>query len=328
MYSAPSGDQSMHHQTGKNIGSAKIQNYYWRSVICCFASATTHIPESRRILLVNALPPKHIDGIKIDALLKDYNVEIHLLDQITRPSSDYHNAWNTQFIVIDALEILSTLASDRQPVLLLDSDCVFVRPIASKFYERLDEYGILRYNLPIADDVEENGLSNFDLAALASQYDPSITRKVIRYAGGEIFFGRADLLPEIIRLARSAFKQSQVRHGNGLKKFNEEAHLLTYVYEVLNSPELSANDFIKRIWTDRGVYSSVAGDEEALTIWHLPAEKKAGIVKMFRHLGRRGRFPSSTTECARWFRLDPSFRDKIMMQVKRFARGIRNQFRN
>ena len=95
-----------------------------------------------------------------------------------------------------------------------------------------------------------------------------------RRVGGEMLFARGDLLPGMLKTARDAYRESIQRHVAGKKKFNEEAHLLSYVYEVFGGKDFSANDFIKRIWTDRGVYSTVTGEEGDLTIWHVPAEKK------------------------------------------------------
>jgi hypothetical protein len=327
MYSAPDGDESMHHQVGKAIGTQKTRNYYWRCVFVLFASAALHLPSSRRILIVNRMPPESIDGIAIAPLLDRFQIEIRVLDEVTRPGKDYHSSWNTQFIVIDALQILSEIATGDEPVLLLDSDCVFVRPLSEEITQRIKRWGVLRYTLHDDDDVKENGLSNRDLGRLAAEYTPPLTTERIRYAGGEIFCGRADMLPQVLHLSRAAFARSIERHSAGLPKFNEEAHLLSYVYEVLNAPDHTANDFIKRIWTDRGVHSNIDGTEDKLTIWHLPAEKKAGILRMFTEIGRGKPYPNSLAECARTFRISPTSLDLILMQLKRGARLIRDRLK-
>ena len=328
MYTPPVSDRSLHHQVGSAIGSAKVRNYYWRSAIVLLASAALHHPESKRLLLVNELPPTTIDGFKVAPILERFGIEVRELSQITRPPQDYHSAWNTQFIVLDALEELATMGQGEQPVLLLDSDCVFIRPLSSTIIQRISNARILRYDLGHADDVPENGLSNRDLAQLAKCYDPSLERKIIRYAGGEIFCARADILPEILEIGRRAFQESLRRDAAGLPKFNEEAHLLSYVYEALNSPDASANDIIKRIWTDRGVYSTVDGSEDQLTIWHLPAEKKTGIIRAFRSLALGNLFPLSIEQCEKLFHLKTSLPTVVVMHAKGIIRKIRNMVRN
>ncbi|MFD2255859.1 hypothetical protein ACFSSA_04145 [Luteolibacter algae] len=328
MYSPPKGDKSRHHQVGTDIGAQKVRNYYWRSVVVLFASAATHHPESRRVLLVNELPPEKIDGFFVSPILERLKVEIRVLKDITRPPGDYHNAWNTQFVVLDALQELSDISSGATPVLLLDSDCVFIRPLSAELIERIAEDKILRYDLGSNDDSPENGLSNRDLGRLAAEYDPPLDREVIRYAGGEIFCGRADILPEVVKLGRRTYEISIERHRAGLPKFNEEAHLLSYVYEVLGSPDASANDMIKRIWTDRGWYSNLDGSEMDLTIWHLPAEKKLGIIKAFHLIASGKSYPDNPQRAARLFHIKVSFAELIWMKAKGVARHGRNFLRN
>lgn len=327
MYSPPDGDRSVHHQVGAAIGSQKVRNYYWRSAVCFFASAALHAPDARRLFFINQDPPQTIDGINVHALLARLGVEVMRLDTITRPPHDFHAAWNTQFIVIDALEKLAGLAAPDQPVFLLDSDCVLVRPIGRQILERIAEDGVLRYTLECGDDEPNNGLSNRDLGRLAAAYDPPLQREVIRYAGGEIFCGMGGKLGELVRLARAAFAESLRRHAAGQPKFNEEAHLLSYVYEVLGARDGSANDLIRRIWTDCGVYCNVDGKERELTIWHLPAEKKAGFIKMFRRLGEGGDFPADLAECERLFNLRPSLAARLRMLAFMLVRPVRNLVR-
>lgn len=327
MYSPPATDESLHHQVGSNIGTQKVRNYYWRSAVVLLASAALHHPDSQRILLVNEMPPSEIDGFEISPLLARLGIQVKKLSHITRPPKGYHGAWNTQFIVLDALNDLAAIAKDRQPVLLLDSDCVFIRPIPDIILSRIATAGILRYNLGHGDDCPENGLSNRDLARLAAEYDPPLKREVIRYAGGELFCGRADLLDQVVAIGRKAYHESLRRHAGGLPKFNEEAHLLSYVYEVLGSPDASANDLIKRIWTDRGWYSTVDGSESELTIWHLPAEKKSGIIRAFRAIAAGGTFPSSITTCSKLFHIKISPAELLTMHAKGLARKVRNLLR-
>jgi hypothetical protein len=327
MYSPPATDSSLHHQVGANIGTQKVRNYYWRSTIVLLASATLYHPDSPRILLVNEMPPFEIDGFEITPILKRFGIQIKKLSHITRPPTGYHGAWNTQFIVLDALQELASIADSSQPVILLDSDCVFIRSIPDSILERVNTFGILRYDLGNSDDTKENGLSNKDLASLAAEYEPPLEREVIRYAGGEFFCGRADLLDQVITIGRKAYHESLRRHTEGLPKFNEEAHLLSYVYEVLGSPDASANDVIKRIWTDRGCFSNVDGSESGLTIWHLPAEKKSGIINAFRAIASGESFPENIETCSRLFHIKTSPAELFMMHTKGVLRKIRNAAR-
>ena len=52
----------------------------------------------------------------------------------------------------------------------------------------------------------------------------------------------------------------------------------------------TGNRYVKRMWTT-SQYCNVAPGDEALSVWHLPAEKKAGLHRLYRLLEREGGMP-------------------------------------
>ena len=284
MYTTPENDKVLHAQTGCDSDAQKTQNLYWRCVFCLFESSHRLNHNVRHLLFVNEAPPERIDGVHIPSLVERYEIEIVRLDQFTRPPADYYGAWNTQFIVLDVIDWLASHLEGNEAVLCLDSDCVFNKPLNAQFLQKLAEKKALLYSLDYASDHKINGLDRNDLMRLSREYDPVNELEEFVYSGGEFFCVMADQLAHIGRLARQAYDQSLQRHDGGLDKFHEEAHLLSYVYHCMGYETHTANSSIKRIWTERKVFSNVDGREDDLMIWHLPAEKKRGFVKMFRRL--------------------------------------------
>ena len=75
------------------------------------------------------------------------------------------------------------------------------------------------------------------------------------------------------------------RFAAGKSKFNEEAHFLSYLYAKLGYTNAPANPYIGRIWTGLKYRNASAKDFE-LMIWHVPAEKKHGIKRLFQQIIR------------------------------------------
>jgi hypothetical protein len=70
-------------------------------------------------------------------------------------------------------------------------------------------------------------------------------------------------------------------HQQGKPKLIEEAHVLSYIYFINRYTGGEANSFIKRVWTDPTNFRNAVPEDTSLAIWHVPAEKKFGIEKLF-----------------------------------------------
>ncbi len=329
IYIAPKGHTSLHHQVGKDIGTQHVQNYYWRSLVCLMGSAAAVCPEARRIAFLNvdvtSLPS--VDGADLRLLFADLGVELVVLESVTLPPQGYFGAWGTQFVVLDCMEKLVTLCKSEDQILLLDSDCVINLPLEGALQKAICEHRILRFTLSDGRDEPINGLSCQQLAELAREYDPPLNKASISYAGGEIIGATHHALTEAAQLARSAYRQSLERFSKGLPKFNEEAHLLSYVYEVMDIKDRTANGFIKRIWTDRGLCCNVDGRENLIAIWHLPAEKKRGFVDAYKELiGNRSLF-KNRDRMEVIFNLKPSPLALLKMHTFGAIRPLYHRFR-
>lgn len=311
MYSSPKGEDILHNQVGRHSSSAEYQNYYWRCVFLLFESSARLNRDTRHLLFVNKRPPAEIDGIDTAVLLRQYRIEVVEFGRMTLSPKDYHGAWNTQFLVLDVLDWLAAHTTPDDAVFVLDSDIVFVKPIDAALQARLRERRALLYTLDLPEDYVNNGLTPAQLLAIARELAPDFPAQRFAYSGGEIICLQGSELARVAALAREAYEACLARHARGQPKFNEEAHLLSYVYQRLGYADHSANDLIKRIWTDRSTFCNVDGSEAGLVMWHLPAEKKSGYVKRFRSLRRSTEgYVLPPADLARLFRLEEGRRDR------------------
>jgi len=128
----------------------------------------------------------------------------------------------------------------------------------------------------------------------------------------------------IAPLARQAYEVTLSHHRRGMKKFNEEAHLLSYVYPFAGYPTDRAKPYVKRIWTNRDNFSNVDGTESQLVLWHLPAEKKRGFIEAFISYRQvAGQYVTKPANYAKYFSIQEPFRDKC----RYFCRYVKKRIR-
>ncbi len=281
MYSAPVDEVSLHHQVGASIGKQKVKNIYWRCCANLFRSAYITNPDAILYLFCNEMPPEIIDGQNFIELLASFGVEIKILENITRPPAGFYGAWSTQFIVLDVLAALNRLSSKEDSVLILDSDCLITKEFSSRFVDKLKKHKALLYTLDGAWETNNNGITNRELSDLSQSYQPAPVKQDVFYTGGEFICVMGSEIQSIVELGYSAFKQSLDKTIANENKFNEEAHLLSYVYAVKGYADYTGNEFIRRIWTDPFTRRTCYRDESDLLIWHLPAEKKTSMKSLY-----------------------------------------------
>jgi hypothetical protein len=323
MYTSPPGERILHPQVGSESDSRRFQDYYWRCVFLLFESSARMNAQVRHLLFLNREPPAEIDGVRTARLLDQYRIELVPFAAMTRAPAGYHEAWNTQFLVLDILERLREEVAADDAVFLLDSDVLFNQPVTGALIEALRAHRALLYTIDYGASYPINGLSRLELAQIARELDPAFPADTFSYCGGEIVCCLGSELPAIAQLARRAYLASLDRHAAGLKKFNEEAHLLSYVYQALGYRTHTANPFIKRIWTDRNRFCNVDGSERDLVLWHLPAEKTSGFVKAFRSYRKVGEDYRLTAGApARTYRLEETLVSKAGRLAGRALRRL------
>jgi hypothetical protein len=323
MYSSPEGENILHDQVGTASSTQKVQNYYWRCTLLLFESSARLNADARHILFINKNPPDTIDSVDVNRLIQQYNIELIELPTLTKSPSDYYGSWNTQFIVLDVLDWLKENVNADDNIFILDSDIIFNKPINSILLEELKTNKALLYTIDYDLNHNVNGLTRMDLIGIAKDMDVDFPTNEFIYSGGEFVCCLGSEISKIACTARETFSISLQRHKSGLIKFNEEAHLLSYVYQMLRYQSHTANQFIKRIWTDRSVYANIDGSECDLVFWHLPAEKKRGFVNVFRSYKKiDDEYKLTTKNIAQAYRIEETFSSKVQQYVMQVIRPV------
>lgn len=328
MYSSPEGENILHSQVGRASGSLEVQEFYWRCVFLLFESSTRLNSVARHILFINKYPPDFIDGVDINKLVKQYQIEVVELETVTKSPSGYHSEWNSQFIMLDLLDWFKNNVTFDDNVFILDSDVIFNKPLDESLLKVLNSDNALLYSIDYDEQYSINGLSRSELLEISKEMNTDFPGDEFIYSGGEFFCCKGSEIAKIADVARAGYNVSLERFQCGLKKFNEEAHLLSYVYHLLGYRTFTADRYIKRIWTDRSIFSNVDGSESDLMFWHLPAEKKAGFVDVFRSFREVGGvYQLTVNNFVQAYRIEDTLLSKVLRYIKKVLNPIHNIFR-
>lgn len=258
------------------------QAVYWRCSVAFFASSLAVNPAARHLFFTNVRPPV-IDGLDVTRWLARNGIETITLPITYRLPPGAVSSWGNQFYVFDVLDYLSR-AEQIDRAVVLDSDCLWLRP-ADAMAAAIDRHGALTYALGEVDypaDAPINGLTRAQMARFLQANGGPVVAE-IPYYGGEIYAARSDVTGRIAEVARVMWPVIAAR---GPDAPCEEAHLLSILYAHEGIAADTAAPFIRRMWTTFRYHDLVPGDG-ALTVWHLPAEKKTGFADLFRRIAAR-----------------------------------------
>jgi hypothetical protein len=271
---------------GGNSGDPRVQAVYWRCLTVLFASARITNPDQRLMLFSNIHPPV-VDGHDLAYVLEQkYGVELCRVPLTARLARELTPAWGNVLYFFDILASLGAEA-DETRLAILDSDVVITRSLAPMF-QQLDAADYVLYPVDSKDDENVNGLTPRQMGSIAAAIDSRQKAGPITHFGGEIFATRMGTWRRDAAVFQRLLEEAGSGHGPAAGVRTEE-HMFSIAAAILNVPVADASANLKRIWTSPRK-STVAPGDQALTLWHLPAEKRYGLRDMFHELARRG-FP-------------------------------------
>jgi hypothetical protein len=281
LYADSDEEQGLHYQVRGASSSDQFQAIFWRCVALFFATSVRQQPEVRHVLFTNVESLPVVDGVSMASLLESFDVEIVRLPLTFQTPAGYYPEWRSQFYVFDILRYLDQTLEPSDSAIVLDSDCVWVSHV-EPMWEAIRRDGALTYVVTYDPAWKANGLSRLDMSAIASALLGKDIRHPLVYCGGEIV---AATTREIHRLASettTVWNQLLERHSRNEPVFFEEAHTLSCVYYKLGYPLGNADPFIRRIFTDSlRPPNNATQHDYGLVVWHLPAEKRLGIRRLF-----------------------------------------------
>ncbi|MCZ8522655.1 hypothetical protein [Paenibacillus caseinilyticus] len=241
-------------------------------------------PTARHLLYTNASEIPSVDGFDLNGFLRErLGVEVVRMELTYRTPPGYYGSWKNQFYLFDILKsIAAAEEDDTEPYLVLDSDCVWLRS-AGEIEKAIGRHGLLTMTADVDHDTEfvMNGLSRRQMKGLYEELLGHPLPGIPYYYGGEWFAANAGEFRRVMAELGGVWEQSMQRFAGGKAKFNEEAQMLSYVYDKLGYESRTANVFIKRIWTQLTGFNNVEEQDRQLTLWHLPSEKKLGIARLY-----------------------------------------------
>ena len=275
------GEESKYSQSGEISSSARHHAIYWKCILTFFTTSRFFNATEKHLLFTNVISLPIIDGIDLNHILKNLEVPIVYVDFKFKTPNSYHNAWGGQFYEFSILDYIAQTFPDHDQFLLLDSDCIFRDNVSVLFSKTASNNGFLSYVIEYEPAYYINGINGFEIKLI---YEDLLNRKlhqVPEYHAGEFFLSNVKNIKVIIEDFKELWPILLKRHKDGLTKFNEEAHTLSFIYYKNGFNGGTANNFIRRIWTNPVFYRNIKCDDFDLIIWHLPSEKQVGIKRLF-----------------------------------------------
>lgn len=275
------GEESDFPQTGQKSSSESHQNIYWRCLIVFYITSKRYNKFEKHVLFTNKRQLPVVDGRNISEMLGELGVEVIFTDFKYKTEKGYFGSFQNQFYEFSILEeIVKRNPNKKDNYLIVDSDCVFIKP-AKYLFSAAAAKGFISFEDDCSVDLNINGLSRRDMKTLYEELLGHPINEIPSYHLGEFFLASVGNIQKFYADFLELWPDMQKRHREGRKKFNEEAHTLSFLFYKNGFRASVSNTFMKRIWTNPLFYRNVSPADTNLTLWHLPAEKTFGIYRLY-----------------------------------------------
>lgn len=280
-YEQDADEGGAYAQVRGDSSSQAFRDVYRRCIAVFFATARRVDPEARLVLYLNrpwdaSASPVAAEVARTTARL---GVDTEVLPYTFAPPQTWPAGWRNQFFVFDVLQALGRSLDPSDLAVVLDSDVVWADAAAS-MWEGIRADGALTYRIDYPADHPVNGCSRRALTALGSRLGLRMPG-LVEYCGGEYVGARADLCLALADRARALWPGVVEQQARGEISQIEEAHLLSLCYADLGVAPGGADPFVKRMWTQPLKPRNVTPDDLTLPLWHVPAEKKYGLRRLY-----------------------------------------------
>ena len=280
IYLEPEEEKSKYPNNKGDSTSPEFQAVYWRCVALFFKTSLRHHNNCKHLLFTNDGRIPVVDGLDLSIFFKENRIEVIQLDNKYPLPNDYFGIFRNQFFEFTIIDYLGKRLNNEDQLLLLDSDCVFAKPMHDSFARLQKEEHAITYIVDLERDYHIHGLTGDDMKELFEDFGIKLDENPY-YSGGELLFAKGTFFKKVAHDFPELFENLINRFKNGQKKFNEEAHVLSYFFYKYNSDLGGMNEDIKRLWTNKNYFRNVTDQDKELSIWHLPNEKKTGIHRLY-----------------------------------------------
>ena len=289
------GEPGTYAQMRGDVASESFRDVYRRCIAVFFSTARAVEPSARLVLFSNVDWDASASRVSRDVkeLLDELGVDFVRLSYSHEPPSTWPAAWRNQFFVLDVLKWAAEALGSDDEILILDSDIVWTgSPRTPDMWRSVREKGGVALRIDYAPDEKVNSLSRRQMTlrmAGLSDVEPPL-----EYCGGEFVALSGRIVQAYYREAAAILSENIGRSAGGIRYAFEEAHVLSVANSRLGIEAGSANSFVKRLWTQPLKYKNVREDDVTLPLWHLPAEKRYGIRRLYKKIIAEALSPSGS----------------------------------
>lgn len=282
-YTQSKAEGGEYAQVRGDSSTEKFRDVYRRCLGVFFLSARKANPDAELVLYINREWNEGSSKVASEVwrLLQLLGVTVELIQYKHQPSDTFSKSWKNQFFVIDVLADLSTKVSRDDAWVVLDSDIVWSSQSTDSLWQTLQTGGTSTYTVGYGESQQVNGLSIESLGALGERIGLKLGAR-LEYSGGEFIGGNGTSIKDLSKQSHSVWTALMAQHESSPEIQFEEAHLLSLTYSTLGVDPGGMNSFVRRLWTQPFKYQNVSADDIELALWHVPAEKKYGIRRLYR----------------------------------------------
>lgn len=266
---------------GLGRGSSKRnQRVYWRNMAVAYASASRFFGDfpTEFTVFSNAKPPEDVRKVFERLGVSVCNVPFTYV-----PPDGYHNHYAGSLYVLDVLRHYAVELNSDEMVIVIDPDRIWVDDVGP-ILSTLASEGYLNYSIDYGEDVGVHGLSRRAMGQIFSNIASVPAPDVPTFFGGELVgFTQAALAP-VVDLIEEAWRGTLKQFANGRPVLPTEESILSYIHWRLGCESGNANEYVRRIHTSpifRNVSDDPDDSELRLTLWHLPGEKRRGLLRLY-----------------------------------------------
>ncbi len=262
---------------------------YLKNIFVSLSSAKLKNPEDDVILSINCeLSPewkKRFEKVGVGVRVMDFT-------DFVLPETFQ---WSLAFF---KLNVLSKWVEENsyERILMVDAD-TYSNLSCKDLWKEADR-GIVLYPLGHTYSHSDRDIIRRDFERL---YPSEAKTLPITHYGGEFVCGNVKFLSRYVSCMKECFEK--IKEGDfKVEKLIGDESLLSICAALLNKeiPVICATPYMFRFWTEDFYLVSTVTESNPVSIWHLPAEKDKGFIRMYKYFVKHGSYPDVET-AARYF---------------------------
>lgn len=274
-------DDSQYPQVARSGAPIRVQRIYWRNMAALFASVRKMSQDTDvRLVVFSNATPQPAERKVLDRL----DVEIREVPFAHQPPRGYFPQFGGAFYLFDAMQTLSQELRPTDTAFLVDPDCLLVnRP--EPLYELLRRDRTVSVSFPYAPQmVASTNMSRILMRDIFSEVTGEEVAEPPTWFAGEFYGFTGETLSQAAAAIDEIWAASMERYRQGQVRLNTQEHMTNFVLWRMGLRTGNANHLVRRIWTSPA-YNNVGrggpDSEMSLVVWHLPAEKRRGLVRLY-----------------------------------------------